>query len=133
MKPEAEAHIGKAAESLRKASASLAAIASVPEMAENAARDAYYAAFHTAKALIFERTGKTHKTHSGVHTEFIRITRDEASLDRELRSFLIKAYAYKAAADYETSRQFKIDHEIARTAIEKAKQFVEAITALLGA
>ena len=32
-----------------------------------AGRNAYLAAFHAARALIFERTGKVAKTHRGVH------------------------------------------------------------------
>jgi uncharacterized protein (UPF0332 family) len=39
---------------------------------EDAARDAYLAAFHAAQALIAERTGKSAKTHRGVHIAFAR-------------------------------------------------------------
>jgi uncharacterized protein (UPF0332 family) len=42
---------------------------------EAAGRTAYLAGFHAAQALIFERTGKTSKTHSGFHTEFLRLTK----------------------------------------------------------
>ena len=39
-------------------------------IARQAARLSYLAQFHAAQALIFERTGKTSKTHKGVRTQF---------------------------------------------------------------
>jgi uncharacterized protein (UPF0332 family) len=39
-------------------------------LANAAARSTYYAAFHAAEALIFERTGRVVKTHKGVRSEF---------------------------------------------------------------
>ena len=52
---------------------------------EDAARAAYLACFHTAQAYIFERTGKTSKSHHGVQTEFFRLSRDDMRTDLELR------------------------------------------------
>ena len=88
MKPETNAHIVKARQCLRKARAGLDAATIETAMAENAARDAYYAAFHAAKAIIFERTGKTHKTHIGVHRDLNLIARGEPLIDRPMRAFL---------------------------------------------
>ncbi len=46
-----------------------------------AGRTAYLAGFHAAQALIFERLGKVVKTHQGVQTEFLRLTKDEGRFD----------------------------------------------------
>jgi uncharacterized protein (UPF0332 family) len=53
-----------------------------------AGRTAYLAVYHAAQALIFERTRKVLKTHAGVQTEFLKLTRDDLSVDGELRGFL---------------------------------------------
>lgn len=53
-----------------------------------AGRTAYLARFHAAQTLIFERHGKVLKTHHGVHTEFLRLTKDDPRLDEDMRSFL---------------------------------------------
>jgi uncharacterized protein (UPF0332 family) len=131
VKPETQAHIDKAAQCLRKAHAGLLAARTVPDMAENAARDAYYAAFHAAKALIFERTGKVHKSHGGVHTEFNRLARSEPDLNLALRTFLKKSYAFKASADYEASAAASITPELAEVAVDDAEKFFKAIARLL--
>ncbi len=55
---------------------------------EDAARAAYLACFHVAQAYIFERTGKTLKTHKGVQTELFRLTRADERTDQALRPFL---------------------------------------------
>ncbi len=69
---------------------------------EAAGRTAYLASYHAAQAFIFERVGKVLKTHAGVHTEFLRLTKDDPGVDSELRTFLSRAYNLKAIADYET-------------------------------
>ena len=50
-----------------------------------AGRTAYLAGFHAAQALISERTGRSVKTHKGVHRELHRLTKDDQHLDPELR------------------------------------------------
>ena len=120
MKSVTQAHMTKAEQSLLKAAAGLDAASTLPVMAENAARDAYFAAFHAAKALIFERTEKGHKTHGGVHSEFTRISRDELGLEPDVRSFMVQAYAFKSTADYETGTSLRMDADKAREAIADA-------------
>lgn len=71
------------------------------EMADEAGRTAYLAAFHAAHAIIFERTGRTPKTHRGVRTQFGALARAEASIDISLRQFLTDGYDLKTIADYE--------------------------------
>jgi uncharacterized protein (UPF0332 family) len=51
-------------------------------------RSAYLAGFHAAQAFIFERSGKIFKTHHGVQTEFLRLTKDDPRVDGETRLFL---------------------------------------------
>jgi len=98
---------------------------------DEAARAAYFAGFHAAQALIFERRGHSAKTHSGVHTELARLTVGESSFDAELRGFLGRAYNFKAAADYETGTAETISATRAKMAIETAKRFVDRIADLL--
>jgi hypothetical protein len=45
----------------------------------------YLASVHAAQALIFERTEKTSTTHSSVHTELLRLTKDDPRLAPDLR------------------------------------------------
>lgn len=71
---------------------------------EHAARTAYLACFHTARAYAFERSGQIAKTHKGVQREFYRLTKDHEGVDPELRAFLSRAYPYKASADPGTAR-----------------------------
>jgi uncharacterized protein (UPF0332 family) len=59
---------------------------------EAAGRTPYLAGYHAAQALIFERIGKVLKTHAGVQTEFLNLTKDDPRVDRELRSFLSSTY-----------------------------------------
>ena len=70
MKLESAAFLRKAGEFLQKAQGML------DLWPDEAGRAAYLAAFHAAQALIFERTDNSPKTHSGVHGQFARLTRD---------------------------------------------------------
>jgi len=56
-------------------------------LTEDAGRNAYRAAFHAAQAPILERTGREAKTHCGIRSKFLRLTRDEAGFPVELRRF----------------------------------------------
>ncbi len=42
---------------------------------EDVGRAAYLAAFHAAQAFTFESLGKMFKTHKGVQTEILRLTK----------------------------------------------------------
>jgi uncharacterized protein (UPF0332 family) len=98
-----------------------------------AGRTAYLAAFHAAQALIFERTGKVFKTHHGVQTEFLRVTRADPHIDDEIRSFLSRSYNLKALADYETGPDADVTPEQAVAAVEGGKRFVTHFAALVAA
>ena len=98
---------------------------------EAAGRTAYLAGFHAAQAFIFEHTGKTPKTHAGVHTEFLRLTKEEQRLTPDLRIFLSQSYNLKAIADYETGPGSKAPAELVTATIETGKRFVARIVELL--
>lgn len=91
-----------------------------------AGRGEYLAAFHVAQAFIFERTGKIAKTHAGVHTEFDRLTLDAPEL-KKLPTFLRRAYALKATADYETGAHSDVMPGHANEAIQHARAFIHLI------
>ncbi len=96
-----------------------------------AGRTAYLAAFHVAQAFIFERNGKAVKTHNGVQTEFLRLTRTNARLSQHLRTFLSVAYNLKSIADYETDPSLVLSTERATESLAMATQFVDAVSALV--
>lgn len=65
MTPETAEHLHQAHQCLSRARTILAA-----GVGEDAGRNAYLAASHSAQALIAERVGKAAKTHRGVHRLF---------------------------------------------------------------
>ena len=54
------------------------------DIPDQAARLAYYAQFHAAQALIFERTAKISKTHKGVDKQFHKLVKAEPTLPSDL-------------------------------------------------
>ena len=95
------------------------------DLNDAAGRTAYLAGFHAAQALISEATGRTVKTHKGVHGELHRLTRGDPHFDADLQAFLSKTYNLKAIADYETGPGSEISAERASIAVEQAKRFVQ--------
>jgi uncharacterized protein (UPF0332 family) len=126
MTPETAQFLEKANKLLREAEAMLKI-----GLNDAAGRTAYLAAFHAAQALISEKTGRTVKTHKGVHTEFQRLTRDDRHFPSGLRVFLSHAYSLKAIADYETGPGAQVSAEQATQALEQAKPFVAHLAKLL--
>jgi len=100
---------------------------------EDAGRAAYLACFHVAQGYIFERTGKVSKTHRGVQTEFLRLTRSRDGMDEDLRRFLSQAYEYKSIADYFSGSVGTVSAEDAAAAILTAKRFVAQVASLIAA
>lgn len=96
-----------------------------------AGRTAYLAGFHAAQAFISERTGRTVKTHKGVHMEFQRLTKEDLTFTFELRVFLSQAYNLKAIADYETGPGAEVSGEQAAQSIIQAKLFVAHVASRL--
>ena len=90
---------------------------------EDAGRDAYFAGFHVAQAVIRARTGKAAKTHRGVHRLLSQFARREPHL-ADLARFLSQACNLKAGADYELGPG-------AGVPLDRAAEFIEQIAALL--
>ena len=123
MKPSTQDHLDRAKEDLDEAAKILAI-----GLINVAARCAYFAAFHAAEALIYERLGKTVKTHNGVRTEFSRIVAGYGEPARPLTAFLARAYEYKDISDYGIGRATLITGEMAQTAIADGVGFVNLVT-----
>ena len=64
-------------------------------------------------------------------SRFARLTKDEPSIDIELRRFLPQSFNMKAVADYELGPDAVIPIEQAGAAIETATRFVACIGELL--
>jgi uncharacterized protein (UPF0332 family) len=98
----------------------------------DAGRAAYLAAFHAAQAVIFEPTGgKVVKTHRGVQSEFLRLTKDDPALTPDQRGFLSRAYDFKAVADYDTGPIAEVSSEEAVNAVKIARTFVATVRRVL--
>jgi uncharacterized protein (UPF0332 family) len=131
VKPETKGHLDRADVMLHRARIDVTVLAQEPVKAEDAARNAYYAAFHAAKAFIFERTGTTQKRHGSVHKQFAQLVRTEPSIDPALRTFLPVAYDYKRIGDYDIGPSGKITPAEAVLALKEAERFVAATRALI--
>ncbi len=125
MTPEAKDYLEKAHAHLGDAR-KVAAIG----LANLAARSAYYAAFHAAQALIFERTGKIAKTLSGVRCEFARLAKVTPG-GKKLSAFLAQAYLYKEIADYGVGDSAAVSIAEAEDAMETAARFIESVAGWL--
>jgi uncharacterized protein (UPF0332 family) len=126
MSSPSDAYLSKARQSLREAQA-VAEIGFYPA----AGRAAYLAAFHAAQAFILFRTNKIAKTHAGVRSEFARIAKDKSGLERDLASFLARAYNLKTVADYDVAADVGVGASEATDAIDGAARFVDAIERVL--
>jgi len=124
MKPETGAFLAKSRELLDRAPALLA-----QNFIDDAGRTAYLAGFHVAQALIFEKQGRSPKSHGGVQTLFAQLVKDEPAITQEIRAFLGRAYNLKAIADYETAPGSNVTVAQATEAIDK--RFVAAVIALI--
>jgi uncharacterized protein (UPF0332 family) len=123
--PEIGELLDKARDCLARARIILAA-----GVGEDAGRDAYLAGFHAAQAVIRARSGRTAKTHRGVHRMLSQLARREPPL-ADLALFLSQAYNLKAVADYELGPGAGVPLDRASEAIDGVAQFIEQITTLL--
>jgi uncharacterized protein (UPF0332 family) len=126
VKAEAEQFFRKAKKLLTEAEVMLGV-----SLNDAAGRTAYLAGFHAAQALVFERLGKVVKTHNGLQSEFLRLTRNDPRVDAASRGFLSRTYNLKSIADYETDPEAEITAERARDAIEGAERFVREIASVI--
>jgi uncharacterized protein (UPF0332 family) len=128
MKEATAAYLEKAGQSLDKARRILAI-----GIQDEAGRQAYYAAFHAAQALIFERSGKASGSHQGVKTEFARLAQSDPRIERKFTAFLARAYRLKSVADYETGTAAIVTAAQASEAMGLAEEFVAAIRRIIAA
>ncbi len=96
-----------------------------------AARSAYYAVFHAAEAVIFDKTGRVAKTHRGVRVEFARVSKDDPRFPTTMTAFLAKVYGYKEISDYNVDPDVIITMQDAEDAILGAEQFVNSVISAL--
>ena len=87
---------------------------------------------HAAEALIFGRTGRAAKTHSGVRPVFARSTKDLPCPDRDLAGVLSRASEPKESADCGTDPARFITDETASEATDAAQHLIDRVAALLG-
>ena len=121
MKPQTSAYLDSD-EAIRDANQILAI-----DIPRQSARLAYYAQFHAAQALIFERTDKVAKTHRGVDKEFHRLALAETTFPLSLAATLSAAYHFKEVADYETGPAGAVTVADAGLAIAAAEHFVTLV------
>jgi len=127
MSPEAARFLGKAHRLLVDAETMIRV-----GLTESAGRTAYLAGFHAAQALIFAATGgRVFKTHNGVQTEFLRLTKDDLRFEPEIRVFLSKSYNLKAIADYETNPDAVVPIELVQESLVLGQRFVALIESIL--
>ncbi len=122
MKPQTSAYLDSADEAIRDAKQILAV--NIPRQA---ARLAYYAQFHAAQALIFERTDKVAKTHKGVDREFHRLAMAEPTFAPGFAATLSASYHFKEVADYETGAAAVVTAADAGQVITAAEHFVTTV------
>jgi len=96
--------------------------------AQAAQREAYFAAFHAARALLFVRTGLFERAHDRVRVAFGQYA-VSFGLPTELARFLASAHRYMELADYEVGAPPRDVGPAA--ALRAAGEFVRAIEAEL--
>jgi uncharacterized protein (UPF0332 family) len=126
--PEASVYLDAASQDLVEAR-----INALMKVWRQAARLSYYAQFHAAQALIFERTGKTAKTHKGVHALFHKLARVEVAIPPGAAVALVEAYRHKEVADYDFGTALPVTEMQANKAVTTAERFVAAVLAALSA
>lgn len=126
MKPETADYLAKSRECLDAAKK----VNALP-LPQVAAKEAYLAAYHAARAFVFESTGKVVKSHSGMRTMYAQVTKDDPRIDRALTSLLGRAYKFKEIADYGAGSQAVVTVKEAQEVIELAERFVDTIVRLL--
>lgn len=118
MKPEINSFLKKASECLSNGRANLSI-----GLSNDAGRNAYLTAFHTAQAYIFLKSGKMAKTHQGVHSLFSQMAAKDKRIPKDLQIFISQAYDLKAVADYEAGPDSIIPIERSMLAIQDAERF----------
>ncbi|MBI5213380.1 MAG: HEPN domain-containing protein [Nitrospirae bacterium] len=88
---------------------------------DDAVSRAYYAAFHTAQALLLSE-GETAESHKGVVTLFGLLFVKTGKFSKNLGKYLANLKDDRESGDYEIFSY--IDHETAETAVNEAREFL---------
>lgn len=89
---------------------------------EDAASRAYYAMFHTARAILFSK-GISAKTHRGTISLFGEKIVKQGILTEEYADMLRKAFDLRQKSDYELYTQ--LNAEAVKEAIRNAEKFIK--------
>jgi len=116
--------------SLRRADKALRAAKRLLEDGEpeDAVSRAYYAMFHAARAVLFQK-GVIAKTHRGVHTMFGLHIVKAGLLSKEFGDMLSDAFDMRQTGDYEIFAEF--ESEAVSELVNNAERFIKKIRELL--
>lgn len=91
---------------------------------EDAVSRAYYAMFHAAKAILFNKGVKT-KTHKGTISLFGEYIIKKGVLDEEYADMLRKTFDLRQKSDYEIYKE--LEEELVKEAVNNAMKFIKKI------
>ena len=117
----------EAAHYLRAARSSLADARLVLDRALTpavAAREAYIALLSAARAVIWQRTGKVAKTHSGTRAEISRLAHADGRIDAGFARALAHGFDLKLIADYDAGERSTITRAVAEAGIAEAARLI---------
>lgn len=89
---------------------------------------AYYAMFYAADALL-SRTGKSFRSHGGVHGAFGKQFAKSGVLDPKYHRWLLDAFRLRQEMIYDMEAE--ADAEAAMEVIERAAEFIETVASYL--
>jgi uncharacterized protein (UPF0332 family) len=95
---------------------------------EDAASRAYYAMFHTARALLFSK-GMSAKTHRGTISLFSEKIVKQGILHEEFADMLRKAFDLRQKSDYELYAELSV--ELVKEVIKNAEKFIAKVKELI--
>ncbi len=78
--------------------------------------------------MLFERTGRIAKTHSGLRTALAQVLDRRSEADRGLLTFLARACKYKELGDYAVGRAAAVNNADAAELIQIAGRLLATVT-----
>ena len=93
---------------------------------EEAAREAYFAMFHAAKAALLPRASRV-KQHGDVMRKFGQVLADPGLVNPKYKQYLEHGLRERHAADYETDLTVTTTNEDAERLLNEATEFVAMI------
>lgn len=124
MKGAPEQIISGARESLRASE-----ILQAERQYESAVSRAYFSMFYVASALLI-KDGLDFDRHASVHSAFGRVFVKQSRLPRDMQRWLLDAFLYKCAADYDIV--YDMTSEISAEVIRQAQEFVRVGEEMVG-